>query len=64
MVFAEVIMAGMRYGISFRALALVINLVLQVLNMDHLLVSKSGIEKWHERIGKDAVDQYEKQHKG
>ena len=58
--FSEVIKTAMRYNVSIYALYLIINLVLQVVNMDHMYVSKSGLYKWSKNIGKETTEEYDK----
>ena len=63
-IFSEVIKAAMRYDISIAALCLIINLVLQAVRMDHLYVSKAGLEKWQRNTGETSVAEYEKEMQG
>ena len=63
-IFSEVIKAAMRYDISIAALCLIINLVLQAVKMEHLYVSKSGLEKWQKNTGEITVAEYDKEMQG
>ena len=55
---------GKRFEVSDRALAIIINCVLDDLGKNHLLVSKSGIERWNEQDGIETLEKYEQELKG
>ena len=55
-------MTAKRWKIPYRAATLMINQVLRDVNRDDLYISKTTLENWANKIGEEAVEEYEKEH--
>ena len=62
MIFGDAIMTAKRWKIPFRALTLIINQTLRAVDRDDLYMAKTSVDNWGNRIGKEAVEEYEKEH--
>ena len=55
---------GKRFGMSSRAMTHMINSVLEDLDMDHLYISKTAVEKWNSEDGDESRESYELENQG
>ena len=56
--------SGKRFGLSTRGMTHVINAILEDLDMDHLYVSKTAVEKWNLQDGNNSLEKYEEESQG
>ena len=56
--------SGKRFGLSNRGITHVINALLEDLDMDHLYISKTAVEKWNLQDGNNSLERYEKESEG
>ena len=61
-IFGDAAMTAKRWKIPYRAATLMINQVLRDVNRDDLYISKTTLENWANKIGEEAVEEYEKEH--
>ena len=59
-IFGDGAMTAKRWKIPYRAATLMINQVLRDVNRDDLYISKTTLENWANKIGEEAVEEYEK----